>query len=230
MSCKRIFSVFSVIALLFVSLSAMAQPEDRDFIRQQIEKQGRCRNVAITKTNGDLMLYGKNGWAANACPQGLTDALDYLNETDEFIDEVQLTEKGKWVIIYGDNGLRYDGIPEDLEDALLECVIDDEVIHSVTFNDAGEWVLITGSFVQSSDDDLTEYILNGQEEFGAVWTACMTDDAMVVVYAKGFQTLGEIPESLKKAMSETDIDIFRLKIAGDSWFFSDGEDEYDYEM
>lgn len=230
MSCKRIFTVFSVIALLFVSLSAMAQPEDRDFIRQQIEKQGRCRNVAITKTNGDLMLYGKNGWAANACPQGLTDALDYLNETDEFIDEVQLTEKGKWVIIYGDNGLRYDGIPEDLEDALLECVIDDEVIHSVTFNDAGEWVLITGSFVQSSDDDLTEYILNGQEEFGAVWTACMTDDAMVVVYAKGFQTLGEIPESLKKAMSETDIDIFRLKIAGDSWFFSDGEDEYDYEM
>lgn len=230
MSCKRLFTVFSVIALLFVSLSATAQPEDRDFIRQQIEKQGRCRNVAITKTNGDLMLYGKNGWAANGCPQALTAALDYLNETDEFIDEVQLTEEGKWVIIYGDNGLRYDGIPEDLEDALLECVIDDAVIHSVTFNDAGEWVIITDSYVQSSDDDMTEYILNGQEEFGAVWTACMTDDAMVVVYAKGFQTLGEIPESLKKAMSETDIDIFRLKIAGDSWFFSDGEDDYDYEM
>lgn len=230
MSCKRFFSVLPVFVLLFVSLSAAAQPEDRDFIRQQIEKQGRCRNVAITKTNGDLMLYGKNGWAANGCPKALTAALDYLNETDEFIDEVQLTEEGKWVIIYGDNGLRYDGIPEDLEDALLECVIDDEVIHSVTFNDAGEWVLITGSFVQSSDDDLTEYILDGQEEFGAVWTACMTDDAMVVVYSKGFQTLGEIPESLKKALSETDIDVFRLKIAGESWFFSDGEDEYDYLM
>ena len=51
----------SLITILFllISFSSFSQ-NGREYIREQIEVEGNCRNVAITKTNGDLMLYGVN--------------------------------------------------------------------------------------------------------------------------------------------------------------------------
>lgn len=80
--------IVSFIVTLFLSVTftcltsteANAQSRDRSYIREQISRRGECRNVAITKTNGDLMIYGRNGWAASGCPSGLTDALDELTE------------------------------------------------------------------------------------------------------------------------------------------------------
>ena len=93
---RSISAILSILLLSILSSSFLgAQPSDRKFIKQQISKHGECRNVAITEYNGDLMLYGKNGWAANGCPDGLTDALDELNDDNEYIDDVQLTENGR---------------------------------------------------------------------------------------------------------------------------------------
>lgn len=228
MKHARLSLLFLVLAL--ASFTGLAQDGGRSYIREQIEKRDRCRNVAITKTNGDLMLYGRNGWAASDCPDGLTEALDELNEADVFIDEVVLTEDGRWLILYDDNGIRYYNIPQDLLEDLLDYQEKDEVINSITFNDEGEWLVITGNHVSASSRNITDYVLEGQDTYGPVWTACITDDAMVVVYRDGFKVVGDIPDTLEKALTDTDIDIYRLKIAGQSWFFSDGEDEYDYLM
>ena len=226
---RRIFVFSFVFALLLSAFSAMAQPEDRSYIRDMVDAMGG-RNVAITKTNGDLMLYDKNGWAANGCPEGLTNALKDLEADDEFIDDVQLTEDGNWLILYGDNGLVYEGIPEDLEEVLTEYNQNNAVIHSITFNDGGEWIVITSDEVVTSDSDMTQFLIDSQDEYGALWTACITDDGLVAVFKNGYRFVGEIPSGLKQALNETEIDVYRLKIAGESWFFSDGEEENDYDM
>ena len=226
---RRIFCVSFAFALLLSAFSAMAQPEDRSYIRDMVDAMGG-RNVAITKTNGDLMLYDKHGWAANGCPEGLTNALKELESDDEFIDDVQLTESGSWLILYGDNGLVYEGIPEDLEEVLTEYNEKNATIHSVTFNDDGDWIVITSDEVVSSDSDLTDFLVESQEKYGSLWTACVTDDGMVAVFENGYRFLGEIPSGLQQALSETEIDVYRLKFAGESWFISDGEDENDYDM
>lgn len=221
--------VFTAV-ILTLGHTALAQPANRNYIKEQITFYGVCRNVAITKTNGDLMLYGNNGWAANGCPSGLTEALNELQDNGEYIDDVQLTEDGKWLILYGDNGFKWSEIPYSLEERLREWADEQEVIMSVSFNDDGDWIAISENYVSASNANLQDWIMESQDELGSVWTACVTDDAIVVVYDCGYKTYGDIPETLSDALSDTEIDVYRLKIAGQSWFFSDGKSDYEYNM
>lgn len=228
---NNIFAAATLAAsVLIAGHTASAQPLNRDYIKEQISYHGTCRNVAITCTNGDLMLYGRNGWAATGCPDDLTDALDELNEDGEFIDDVQLTEDGKWLILYGDNGLRWNDIPYDLEQELRELNSAQETINSITFNDSGDWIVISENYIVCSSSELDQWVNDGQENYGSAWTACITEDAIVVVYDYGYKTYGDIPDTLNDALRTTNIDVYRLKIAGQSWFISDGEGEYDYRM
>lgn len=63
-----------------------------------------------------------------------------------------------------------------------------------------------------------------------LWAACITDDAVVAVYEEGFRVFGEIPQSLRTALKETSLDVYRLKIAGTAWFFADKNGKYRYNM
>jgi len=219
-----------LVAFFASATDIFAQVNNRNFIKEQIAKQEECRNVAITKTNGDLMLYGKNGWAAYGCPESLTETLDELTEKGEYIDDVQLTEEGRWLILYGNNGFRWNDIPAGLEEKLREWNDKEEVITSVSFNDAGEWVAVSTNYISASDNKIRDFVSDGMNKYGGVWTTCMTDDALVVVYEKGFRTIGEIPSTLDESLNSTSIDVYRLKIAGDSWFFSDGKSLFEYHM
>ena len=208
--------LLSFLSILLISLSVSGQ--SREYIRNQISLHGECRNVAITKYNGDLMLYGQNGWAATGCPEDLTDALDELNDDREYITDVQLTDGGSWLIIYGDNGCRWNDIPYSLE------------ITSVSFNDDGDWIAICKRYIAGSTQDLQDWVGDGMEEFGAVWATCITDDAAVVVYENGYRFLGNVPTDLKRKLEVVPFDVYRIKIAGSAWFISDGVRRYDYNM
>jgi len=213
---------------LLVSVGTYGQ--GRTYIREQIRQKGECRNVAITKTNGDLMLYGRNGCARSGCPRSLDNAITELNNDKEYIDDVQLTEEGRWLILYGNNGFRWNNIPYSLERKLRDYNENNEVVYSATFNDAGEWIVITKKKYSSSDSRITEWLKEGEYNHGELWAACVTDDAMVAVYEKGYKFFGNVPETLKKALRETKLDVYRLKIAGTAWFFADIDGNYQYSM
>ena len=115
---KRLLWLFVVLFTLFSTSTGFAQ--SRKYIRDAIDSWGSCRNVAITRYNGDLALYGSNGYAIADCPQGLTDAIDRLNDEGEYIDDVQLTENCRWLVLYGDNGIIWNNIPYSLENKLRE--------------------------------------------------------------------------------------------------------------
>lgn len=220
--------VFAIALSLIVSINSFGQ--SRSYIREQIQQKGECRNVAITKTNGDLMLFGRNGCARYGCPQGLNDAVTKLNNDKEYIDDIQLTENGNWLILYGNNGIQWNDIPYSLEQKLRKFNNENEVIYSATFNDAGDWIVITEKHYSSSDSHISDWLNEGENTHGELWAACITDDAIVAVYAKGYSFLGEVPYSLKEALQKTQVDVFRLKIAGDSWFFADKYGKYNYKM
>ena len=228
---RKTFAAFLAAAVcLFICSAAVAQPRDRNYIKEQIRYQGACRNVAITRYNGDLMLYGKNGWAASGCPDDLTEALNKLNEDGKYIDDVQLTENGRWLILYGDNGFKWNDIPYSLEKKLREWNEREEVVTSVTFNDAGEWIAVSTEHVCASDSHVQDWIAEGMEDYGSVYTACITDDVKVVVYENGYRFDGDVPDDLMDKLRSTSMDVYRLKIAGSSWFISDGDSTYSYSM
>lgn len=218
--------MLAIVAILCNFTYSHAQ--SREYIRNAIEKWGECRNVAITKRNGDLALYGNNGCARSGCPDNLNDAITELNDQGEYIDDIQLTEDGRWLILYGNNGIQWNDIPYSLEQKLREYNRNKEVITSVTFNDAGNWIVITTNYFSSSHSNVTEWLKEGNDEYGQLWAACVTDDAIIAVFQNGYQFIGNVPETLKKALKETKLDVYRLKVAGTAWFFADKNGNYRY--
>ena len=204
--------------------------EGRSFIRECITKWGECRNVAITKTNGDLALHGRNGWAGTGLPDELSTALHELNEDNKYITDVQLTEKGNWIILYGNNGFRWSGIPKSLENKIRDYNARNEEVTSVTFNDDGEWIVITTEHYSASHTYIMDWLKKGADEYGMLWAACITDEGMVACYEKGYRFYGEMPDGLKDRLRETDFDVYRIKIAGTAYFFADKEGHYHYKM
>lgn len=226
-------SLLAIIAfMLFIAIpsDADAQGRNRNYIKERIREYGECRNVAITKRNGDLMLYGENGWAASGCPKGLTEALRKLHDNGEYINDVQLTENGCWLILYGDNGIEWNDIPYSLEKKLREWNNNLEVITSVSFNDDGDWIAVSENYISASSTEIQDFVAEGMESYGGVWATCVTDDAIVVVYEEGYRTVGNIPSTLMSKLKSTSINVYRLKIAGEAWFLSDGKSQYDYNM
>lgn len=221
---------FVFLMVILSSASPILAQNSREYIRNAIRKWGECRNVAITKTNGDVALYGRNGCARSGVPSGLDRALTELNNDREYISDVQLTENGRWLILYGNNGFRWNDIPYSLEKEIRDYNANNEEVTAVTFNDAGDWIVITTQHISSSDYRVQDWIAEGMDDFGGVLTACLTDDGLVVVFERGYKFLGNIPTDLRQALRETSWDVYRLKIAGTAWFFADRSGRYRYNM
>ena len=227
MKGKRLINF--MLTLLFV-VNLMNAQNSRDYIKQQITLWGECKNVAITETNGDLALHGENGWVGSGLPPGLADELNKLNNESELIDDVQLTENGRWIILYGDNGFRWSDIPYSLERKIKVFNSEGDIVFSVTFNDNNDWIIISKERYAASSVELQNWLQEGANEFGMLWAACLTNEALVACYQGGYKFLGNIPYSLKEALTATKMNVYRIKIAGEAWFFSDFYGNYQGKM
>ncbi len=225
---KNIFAL--TLLLLIGCLGAQAQ-NSRKYIKQQIEKWGECRNVALTLYGGDVALYGKNGYASDGIPRDMLKALRELHDEGSYIDDVQLTENGSWLILYGNNGFRWDGISSSLESTLRRYNADKEVVTSVTFNDNGDWLVISTEHWSASDERYNAFIREGMNKYGNLWAAHFTNDALVLCYERGYKYLGNVPQNLKNKLSETSLNVYRIKFLSDgTYFIADKNERYSYYM
>lgn len=203
-------------------------PRDRSYIKRKIQEWGSCRNVAITSSQGDLALNENNAWAGTALPKDLTDRLNKLNREGKFIDDVQLTESGRWLVLFENNGFAWNYIPPALERKLREFNKAKEVVTSATFNDKGDWILISTEHVSASHSRIQEYLREGIESFGQLWAAHLTNDGLVLCFERGYKFLGNVPEALKQALDNSNLDVYRIKFtAGGAYFFADKYGNYD---
>lgn len=153
--------------------------------------------MAITRTNGDLAISEQNRVVMSGLPSGLSQALHDLNDKGEFIDDVVLTENGRYLILYGNNGIVWNDIPYSLERKLREYNESNEVIISVTFNDTGDWIVITKNYYSASDSQIRKWLREGNEEYGMLWSVCITDDALVAVFANGYPLRAVMGDEIK---------------------------------
>lgn len=203
----------------------------RKFLRDQIEEWGKCKNVAMTLTGGDVAIYGTNGWAAKGAPIEMTNKFKELNGSDNLIDDIVLTESGSWLILWGNNGINSYGTPPSLYAKLKKWNDENEVITSVTFNDDGDWIAITKTKFSASSDKIMNYIKQGELKHGELWAAHLTNDGLVLVFENGYSFLGNVPTSLKQKLNETKLNVFRIKFLSDgSYFIADFDGTYDYHM
>lgn len=218
-------SVLLILAMCLTATSVSAQ-RDRSYVKNQMKKWNSCKNVAITKTNGDVALYGKCGYAASNVPTGLLNKLRELNKANTLIDDVQLTESGKWCVLYGRNDAAWVNAPSALSSKIHDFHNKNYVVRSITFNDHGDWVIVSDEYYATSSTDLTNWLKNGSSKYGRLWAVCVTDDAAVAVFANGFCVRGDVPEDMLSALRSTSFNVYRLKVSGSSWFFADEDGNY----
>lgn len=219
--------------LLFVSLAmafCMQAQNTREYIKQNICDENECKSVAITEYNGDAMIYGRNGWAAEGCPNGFTEALHELNYSNEELQDIHLTENGRWLVLYGNNGMQWHNIYDDMKGKMLEYNTNGEQITTVTFNDMHDWIIVTSTHISASSNELLTWLGEGCEKYGQLWTACITNDAAIAVYENGFRCYGNVPEDLKDVLSTCTCDIYTVKIAGTAWFIRCTDGYWRYNM
>ena len=221
-----------IIGLISVS-SIFAQPVGfRTQMRNQINAWGSCRTIALTRTCG-VAIYGSNGYfTSGGVPAPLLDTIKRLNANGDYITDIILTEQGRWLILNGDNGYTYDGIPHNdpLVAKLREYNEMREKILSVTFNDYGEWIVITRNYFSASSAEITNWLREGHQQYGQIWTVCMTDDATVAVFENGFRSHGNVPNNLMNALRDSRIFTYVLKISGGFWFFADVDGNYQHNL
>lgn len=219
------------VLLFILAVSVFGQTMNRDNIKRAIDEWGTCRNVAITAYGGDIALNNRNSCAFSGnVPQKLYDALVELNDDNEFIDDIVLTEEGRYLILYGNNGFVWNTIPDGLERKMRQYNNENDVITSVAFNDNNDWIII-GEKISASSENLMQTIKDGMNKHGALWSAHMTNDGLALVYERGFQYFGNVPKELKIKAMNADFNIYRLKFTSDGAFFiSDKKGNFDYRM
>lgn len=216
-----------VIAMMVCSTIGFAQ--DRDYIKRKIREWGSCKSIAMTLRGPDLALNQRNAWAGTGLPSDLSKALNELNADSKLIDDVIITEGGRWLILYGDNGIRWNTIPASLERKLRQMNADNEIITSVTFNDANDWIVISTEHVSASSTEIQTWLKDGMSKYGKLWTAHLTEDGCALVYKGGYKFLGNVPSRLKEKLRETNKDIYRLKFLKDgAYFIADKNGWYSY--
>ena len=143
------------------------------------------------------------------------------------IQDICITENGDYVIIYGDNGLKCSNdIPDAMFNSLIKMNDNCERITSAALNDNGDWIVISESHFETSNPELDDLVNQGLAQHGTLHSACLTNNSCIIVYENGYKTQGSFPETFTKALNSTDINVYRIKIAGDSWFFADKEGRY----
>lgn len=225
-------TLMCLIVLLLAVAGARVEAQSRNFLREKIQGWGECKNVALTQTGGDIALYGTNGWASSGpVPAGLTRTLSSLHDEDELIDDIVLTESGSWIVLHGRNAFVWSDIPRALERRMREMNDEGELITSVTLNDDGEWIIISDKHFAASDSRIGEQIQEGMVDYGVLWAAHMTDDGLVLVFARGYLYFGNVPRGLIQALKDTSMNVFRVKFTPDgAWFIADRNGRFDYTM
>ena len=157
---------------------------------------------------------------ASDVPSGLIDDLKKLDESGKTLQEIVLTEQGKWLIIYGTNGYSSHLLPTDLRNKLSRWNDEEEEIISATFNDNGDWIAVTKNEYAASQDYVYDMIDKGEDEFGTFLSAHLTNDGMVLCFKRGYKYRGNVPEQLKQKLRESKLDVIRVKfLSGGSYFF-----------
>lgn len=225
---RRFIRLLSLCLLLLLSDSVFGQSFKKEVsrLRERMEEHGKCKNVVITKNHGVIALFGVNGFAHIGCQDVLEEALVGLNMEYEHINDIQLTEKGRWLVQFGVNGIRWNDIPQKMEDKLWEYNEDEKDITCATFAENEDWIVVTPDEFAASDSFIFNWLEKGSKKYGTLLTAHLTDDAMVAVYSDGCQFSGKVPKDLKKAIEETDLKVYRVKITGSYWFFADEEGNF----
>ena len=203
-----------------------ASRESREYILNSMRQWNQCRSVALTQTQGNIAIYGRDGYSSMGVPSSLVDRLRQAINAREQIEDIHIAESGGW-LLFTLNTVYWDGIDSNLDNKLREISRNNEKVITATFNTRGEWILITDKTYSSSSSDIQNWLTQGYNERGGIISVSITDDGVITsVHERGWRIRGSAPQALINALNSSNLDFKRIKICGTAWFFADNNGSY----
>lgn len=227
---KTRISLPLIITVMFLAGATLFAQEEkrppRDLVIAQLDTVGTCSELAMTRTQGWVMVYDK-GWAAYDAPPACMNFMRAATRGGMVIRVCRITESGNWLVVAGANAFSYTvAVPQALKDKLMEMNQQSRFITSVDFNDYDEWVLLAGKDVFASDPATEAWIKEGINQFGRPLSVCLTEDATIVVFSGGYLSRGYVPATLKAWLAQPPFRIDCVRVFGDYWFIANGQGKY----
>lgn len=219
-----------IVTIAAIFTSSVNYAQDFSQLKQVIDNTRNCRIASITSSGVGVMITGTNGYATLRCPVDLDNRLKEVANAGHTITDVQITESGAWVLLFGANGFIVSGIPQSLNTKLQELNRAGHTFLSVTLNDSEEWAVVTTTNIYFSDSDLGDAATEDMSSYGNIHSVFLNDDAMIVIYANGYGIYGEVPATLKSALSNSGFNPTHITLAGSKWLISDNNGSYNYNM
>lgn len=188
--------------------------KSRSEIRNSISKWGQCKDGCITNSYGSVVLYSSNGYSyCGNCPQQLTTALKDKNNNGVVLNDVTITDQGKWLLIFDNNNFIGQNIPQSMQTQLNSIfnAIPNDTIQSASFNDANEWVIVTSKYFYTSSEDFTNILRKNIESYGKINTVSIFNDGCIACYKSGFYSLGNVPSIVISAANSFKIHPYIVK-------------------
>lgn len=216
----------SVFMLAGTLLSAQDNRSPRDLAIAQMDTVGTCIELAMTRTQGWVMVYDK-GWAAYDAPSECKNFMRAVTNSGLVIRVCRVTESGNWLVIAGSNAYSYTtNLPQGLKDKLMELNKQGRYITSADFNDYEEWILVAGKDVYASDPSTENWVKEGMAQYGRPLSVCLTEDSAIVVFSGGYLSRGYLPATLKAWLAQPPFRIDCVRLFGDYWFIASGQGKY----
>jgi transglutaminase-like putative cysteine protease len=112
-----------------------------DTLREKKVPAFEYRCVAFRPQGGWVLLYDRNGYAADGIPAAITDQLEQVRKAGGALRSVAFAPDGGWVVLF-DNEFKAEGVPGALTDCLAEQRQKGAAVRCVTFTSRNEWFLL----------------------------------------------------------------------------------------
>lgn len=111
------------------------------------------RALAFRPQGGWVLLYDKNGFAADGIPAGVRARLEQAQKAGAAFRSFAFTPDGGWVLLT-ERGFEGEGLPKPLSDKLAERSRQGVAVRCVAFTSQGDWFLLDdrNEFVSSNAD------------------------------------------------------------------------------
>ena len=172
----------------------------RSILNELIEDSGNCRIVSFYK-DGGVAITRNNGYAYSGIPAMMADVIETLLKNDYHIDEVVMSDDGKWLVVYNGNGYYSDNLPNSLKQKLHSYRVRHEKIQNVAFNEYGDWIVVSDKHFSASDPNLQQWLRIGYDEYGDIEDVYMSRYSVVACFERGYQYI-DAPDALKVALSD----------------------------
>lgn len=184
------------------------------------------------RSGAGVVIYGNNGYAyTGRTTDALKNKIVELNKANSKIDDVCVTDNGRYCLIWGDNGYAASG-PTEFLNKLEDFNHRKETIRSVALTDGGTWAIVGETNTSCANTTLLQFVIGARDKYGTIYSISLFNmGAIVVCCERGVAWNNMVPNKVIEEIKNANFSVRYVKFTTNGKFIiTDGDKTSRYNM